>query len=238
MPPRGGNNNCRACGHPRRAEIDRQLLAKVHRHHIIKAFPGMTRDVLKSHFKHHVLKVDHYQVKFTATEPNPAPAESLTLPPDALPDHLATVAPVGVAKTAGLPPGATYGQCLRESMMRAAISGDMSAAKDLLERLEGEVSKQPQAPVKVTVNFGPRYKEYEALGTYDNRDKDSCRAFQQRLWDLATKDRLEQEENAPAVLAAWENAPRAWKDELWAEILAVLKEGKREHTETTAATVN
>lgn len=157
------------------------------------------------------------------TEPDPAPVESLTLPPDNTRDHLAAVAPMGVAKTAGLPPGATYGQCLREGVLRAAIAGDMSAAKDLLERLEGEVSKQPpREPIKVVIEMGEGYKEFDALGTYDNRDAASRRAFQQRLWELSTKNRLELEENAPRLLAAWAALPRTLKDMLWAEIVELL----------------
>src|SRR5215469_3533206 len=116
-------------------QIDGQLLARVHRKHIVKQF-DVSAVSLKGHWRNHLNSGK--PIDPPASDPEP---DVLSLPPDRLDDHLKSPAPVCVSKGVGLPAGATYGQCLREALLRSAIAGDTSAAKELLERLEGPGDK-------------------------------------------------------------------------------------------------
>jgi hypothetical protein len=198
-------SRCSVCGNPKRTQIDNQLLSGVFKRHIIKKF-GVTRDALANHWKYHVDRDGH-----KAGVPEPTP-EALELPPDKLSDHLAMTAPLGVCKAAGLPPGATYGQCLRESLLRSAIGGDTSAAKELLERLEGLAPKEPPRPVEVRIKYDDRFKRLS---------KSTPEEYCAQQWEYYLSERLRCTD--PALKAKWDWLPARVRAELWDTIIEGLK---------------
>jgi len=105
-----------------------------------------------------------------------------------------------------LPAGATYGQCLREALLRSAIAGDTSAAKELLERLEGPGDKSERKNIRVHVEYGDKYKDLDVFSEFDGHAGESEQDYRKRSWELSTKYRLEAAGD-PKLVAAWSRVP-------------------------------
>lgn len=149
-------------------------------------------------------------------KPAPEPVPFATAEGDSLADlataQMAAVAPLPVAAALGLQPGATYRECFVQRLLLSAIQqGDTSAAKELLDRIDGKAATAVSAAEKrdaiITVRYDRNLLEQKLLGPIALG----------KNFENAIALRLEGENDAVA-LTAWSAMPPALREELWMEL--------------------